>query len=90
MKQEWHVEMSHMVAVPLIIEASSIDDLKKQIQALADGKKVHHDRPAIGQLTFVDDLDDDGFTRIRAYFMNKHGKRTRFMRVSLGNMAVAA
>ncbi len=71
-----------MVAVPQFIEAQNVEELRSRVQSLADHKKAREDRPAIGEISFRYELDVyDRPEVVHAYFTNKHGKLTRFMRL---------
>lgn len=78
----WNIETSHMVDVPVLIEASTPPELRRRVQEIADKKKVRTDRPPIGELSFRYELDANGDTAVvHAYFIDRHGKRRRFMRL---------
>lgn len=76
----WLIETSHMVNVPAHIEAVDPTELRRRVQEIADSKEVRVDRPAIGELTFIFNTDDYGCTA-HAHFLDRHGKRRRFMRL---------
>lgn len=79
---KWNVETSHMVAVPQVIEADDLPELRRRVQQIADSKAVRPDRPAIGELSFKYELDShDQPVVVHSYFMNRHGKKARFMRL---------
>lgn len=78
----WNIETSHMVDVPVLIEATSIPELRRRVQEIADKKKVRTDRPPIGELSFRYELDPEGeVTVVHSYFIDRKGKRRRFMRL---------
>lgn len=78
----WNIEASHMVAVPAHIIADTAAELRGWVRRLAESKKVRSDRPAIGELSYRYELDSfDEVQVVHVYFTNRHGKRTRFMRL---------
>lgn len=78
----WNIETSHMVAVPTLIEAGSVSELRRRVQEIADSKKVNAKRPPIGKLSFRYELDEAGNTLVvHAHFIGKNGRRLRFMRL---------
>lgn len=76
---KWIVETSHMVSVPPFIEARTVKELHRKVQGIADQKKVRVDRPPIGKVKLF--RGDDFPEVIRFFFIDKHGKHRRFMRV---------
>ncbi len=81
-KARWQIDNSHMVAVPDYITTRSLPELCSQVQAIADSKKVRTDRPPMGTISFRYEADPHGIiTTVHTYFINKHGKQTRFMRL---------
>jgi hypothetical protein len=78
----WTIEMSHMVAVPKYIEATTMEELRSRVQEIADSKKIRTDRPAMGEITFRYEVDKyDQVNVVHSYFLDKHGKLRRFMRL---------
>ena len=79
---QWNVETSHMVAVPRVIEADDLPELRGRVQQIADSKVARPDSPAIGELSFKYELDDkDEPLVVHSFFINRHGKKARFMRL---------
>lgn len=79
---QWCIETSHMVAVPESIEADDLPELRRQVQQIADSKVARPESPAIGELSFKYELDDqDEPVVVHSFFMNRHGKKARFMRL---------
>lgn len=87
----WNVETSHLVAshgeaIPDYIETTTLDQLRTCLQHLANGKEVRDDRPPLGELTYRYEHDKfDRVTVVHAYFINKHNKLARFMRLRRWN-----
>lgn len=78
----WIVETSHMVNVPQIIVAPLFQDLRSQVQAIADRKKTNKSRPPIGEVSFRYEFDEEGEVKVvHASFISQRGVRTRFMRL---------
>ena len=78
----WNIEMSHMVSVPRYIDATTLVDLRSRVQHIADAKKERSDRPAIGEIFFRYELDDQDRAKVvHCYFEDRHQKRRRFMRL---------
>ena len=79
---QWCIETSHTVAVPQSIEADDLPELRRQVQQIADSKVARPDSPAIGELSFKYELDDnDEPMVVHSFFINRHGKKARFMRL---------
>lgn len=78
-KYRWTIETSHMVAVPKEYEVYSLDDLRQQIQSTADSKR--HE-PGMGEINYRYELNsEEDVTVVHAYFVNRFGKQSRFMRL---------
>lgn len=76
----WVIESSHMAAVPDYIDADDLPELRGLIQEIADSKKRE---PRMGEIEFRYQLDDkDEVSVVHCYFINRHDKRIRFMRLS--------
>lgn len=75
----WEVEASYLVAIPQDYQSITLASLRDQLQATADRKRS---KPPLGPLEFRYETDKDNYvTVVHAYFTNKHGKKTRFMRL---------
>lgn len=84
---EWAIERSHLVAshgeaIPEgITIKGGILALERKVQYLADGKCVNDNRPPIGLVYFRYEVADGKILMVHCYFLNKHDKLTRFMRL---------
>jgi len=79
---QWNVETSHMVAIPQVIVADDLPELRRRVQLIADSKVARPDSPAIGELSFKYELDEaDEPVVVHSFFINRHGKKARFMRL---------
>jgi hypothetical protein len=75
-----------MAAVPEWIDADDLPELRGLVQEIADSKKRE---PRMGKIEFRYQLDDkDEVSVVHCYFVNRHGKRTRFMRLSRESIPV--
>jgi hypothetical protein len=83
MSERWIVEKSHKVKAPEYFFCASLDDLRAELQNLADTYRPGPDAPPLGELEFRYELDDDDQVLVvHAYFYNKHNDRSRFARLS--------
>lgn len=80
----WHVEKSYKLRAPDYIKAPTPGRLRTKLQSLADTYRPRPGSPALGRLTFRYEFDDktDEVKTVYAYFHNRHGKLSRFMRLS--------
>lgn len=77
--RKFQVLSSFLVSHPHIIEARSVDLLEDEIQAIADHRRtVAGDR--YGELQFKH-FNKFGRRELHAFFINKAGKKRRFMKV---------
>lgn len=75
---QWIVESSHMILVPVELRAYTLDDLRSQVQAIADSKTLN----PVGEIFYRYELDYDERARIvHCYFQGRDGRRKRFMRL---------
>jgi len=79
----WIIDKSYMADVPPSgYLANNINELKGQIQATADNKKLRTDRPPIGCLEFRWELNNNNEPDIcHVYFLDSNSVRKRFMRL---------
>lgn len=75
----WKIEKSHMVAVPKIIEAENLPELRRRVQLIANGKR---NSPPIGELSYRYDLDaNEQPCVVHAHFVGQNGLKRRFMKL---------
>jgi len=78
----WRSEAAQKVRIPKELPVRDIEDLSRWMQDCADGYRPGPDSPPLGRLEFTYELgEDDRISLIRVYFLNKHGKRSRFVRL---------
>lgn len=78
----WVVEKSHKVKAPHTLVSSCLEDLRSQLQDLADSYWPSPNNPPLGQLEFRYELDDeDRVNKVHAFYKNKRGLKSRFMRL---------
>lgn len=78
----WTVEASHLVNHPQYIEATSLEELRREVQKLADSRSSRDNVPAFGEITFRYETDEaDEVVLVQSYFRNRHGNKARFMRL---------
>jgi len=78
----WHVTASHMVALPMTLQAHNLDDLRQQLDAYAKRYRATPDKPALGELTYRYETDSrDRVKLIHAYFTGRDSKLKRFARL---------
>lgn len=88
MNMRWIVEKSHKVNMPDSIECANLDELRSELQALADAYIATEENPSLGELEFRYELDDnDEPCVVYAYFYNKYGDRARFSRLVIDDDA---
>jgi hypothetical protein len=69
--------------MPTHLEVTSIEDLRSQVQHLADTKQLRIDRPPIGTVTFRYELDEhEQPVKVHVLFKDQHKKLRRFMRLA--------
>lgn len=87
----WIVESSHRVNVPTTLRAMSLKHLRDSIQSIANRRHIVQSRD-YGQIEFRYELDEfDQACVVHAYYTNKHGLLSRFMRLRREDLnAVAA
>lgn len=78
----WVIESSQKVKAPKTIRAQTLPFLRTQLQELADGYRPGPDAPALGDLHYRYELDEnDRPLVVHSYFYNKDRKLSRFIRL---------
>lgn len=71
----FYIEKSHVCNTPVLYHANSLEDLRNQLQSLADKNDM-------GMLKFRYELDEnDRPVSVHVYFTNRAGNNSRFMRL---------
>lgn len=78
----WEVTASHMVALPMMLEANNLDHLREQLDQHARKYRSTTDKPPLGELTYRYETDNrDRVNLIHVYFTGRDGKLKRFARL---------
>ncbi len=74
----WRVDTSHSVSVPKYFEVTSLEELKRKIVKVADGKKR---KPIIGLLEYSHVIRDGQEMLLVHFRHHETNKKLRFMRL---------
>lgn len=86
-RTDWAIERSHLVSsngqtIPESINIhGGVMALENVVQLYADGKDTRDNRLAIGLISYRYEIAEGKAVMVHCYFINKHDKLTRFMRL---------